>query len=172
MKNAFNECSRTAFLDSVSKDFPKISRLVYWCYSQPAELRFGHRCILGSTGVQQGHPLGPLLFSLVLLQFLDSPSVRDSYLLNLWYLDDGTFIGSRSSLLALLSCFAQSGPNFNNNYLACTSIYPNVNFFGLLEIVHFLTSLMQLNALILQTVAWSCWGLWLGDLLSFLNTTA
>ena len=97
---------------------------MYWCYSQPAELRFGHCCILASIGVQQGDLLGPLLFSLVLLQFLDSTSVCDSCLLNLWYLDDGTFIGSRSSFLALLSCLAQSGPNF-----ACTSIYPNVNFF-------------------------------------------
>ena len=62
MKNAFNECSRTAFLSRVYKDFPEISRWVYWCYNQPAELRFGHRRILASTGVQQGDPLGPLQF--------------------------------------------------------------------------------------------------------------
>ena len=42
MKNAFNECSHTAFLDRVSKDFPEISHWVHWCYSQPAELHFGH----------------------------------------------------------------------------------------------------------------------------------
>ena len=83
MKNAFNECSRTAFLSRVYKDFPEISRWVYWCYNQPVELRFGHRRILASTGVQQGDPLGPLLFSSVLLQFLGSNPVSENCLLSL-----------------------------------------------------------------------------------------
>ena len=87
-----NECNRSAFLDGVCKEFPEISPWVYWCYSQPAELRFGHRHILASTGVQQGDPLGPLLFSLVLVQFLCSISFSETCLLNLWYLDDGTFM--------------------------------------------------------------------------------
>ena len=51
MKKAFNECNRSAFLDGVCKEFPEISPWMYWCYSQPAELWFGHRCILASTGV-------------------------------------------------------------------------------------------------------------------------
>ena len=91
------------------------------------ELRFGHHCILASTGVQQGDPLGPLLFSLVLLQFLDLTSVRNSCFLNLWYLDDGTFIGSRSSLLALLSCFAHSGLSFglHINLSKCELFWPS-----------------------------------------------
>jgi len=112
MKNAFNECNRTSFLDRVSEDFPEIAPWVHWCYSQPAELRFGNRRILASTGVQQGDPLGPLLFSLVLVQFLNSNPLDEACLLSLWYLDDGTFIGSRSSLQALLSCFAKFGPHF------------------------------------------------------------
>ena len=41
MKNAFNECNRSAFFTRVSEDFPEISAWVKWCYSQPAELRFG-----------------------------------------------------------------------------------------------------------------------------------
>jgi len=36
MKNAFNECSRTAFFERVGEDFPEISAWVEWCYSQPA----------------------------------------------------------------------------------------------------------------------------------------
>ena len=83
MKNAFNECNRSAFLDGVCKEFPEISPWVYWCYSQPAELRFGHRRILASTGVQLGDPLGPLPFSLVLVQFLCSISYSETCLLNL-----------------------------------------------------------------------------------------
>jgi len=47
----------------VSEDFPEIAPWVHWCYSQPAELLFRNRHILASAGVQQGDPLGPLLFS-------------------------------------------------------------------------------------------------------------
>ena len=54
MKNAFNECSRTAFFERVAEDFPEISAWVKWCYSHPAELRFGSRRIMASSGVQQG----------------------------------------------------------------------------------------------------------------------
>jgi len=85
-------------------DCPEISCWVYyWFYSQPAKLGFGHRRILASTGVQQDDPLGPLLFSLVLLQFLDSTSPSERCLLSLWYLDDGTF----GIVLSLSSEFAR-----------------------------------------------------------------
>ena len=56
---------------------------------------------MASSSVQQGDPLGPLLFSLVLLQFIDFFKLHGLVKLNLWYLDDGTFIGSKSSLLKL-----------------------------------------------------------------------
>ena len=100
---------------------------MYWCYSQPAELRFGHRRILASTGVQQGDPLGPLLFSLVLVQFLRFISFSETCLLNLWYLDDGTFIGTRSCLHALLSHFTESGPSFGLyiNLSKCELYWPS-----------------------------------------------
>jgi len=35
MKNAFNECDRSAFFTRVTEDFPEISAWVKWCYSQP-----------------------------------------------------------------------------------------------------------------------------------------
>jgi len=98
MKNAFNECDRSAFFIHVSEDFPEISAWVKWCCSQPAELRFGSRQVLASSGVQQGDPLGLLLFSLVILQFIDAVNLCDHVKLNLWYLDDGTFVGPWSSL--------------------------------------------------------------------------
>jgi len=51
MKNAFNECSRHAFFARVLDDFPGISAWVKWCYSQPAELRFGKNRLAASSGV-------------------------------------------------------------------------------------------------------------------------
>ena len=69
MKNAFNECDHSAFFSHGSEDFPEISAWVKWCHSQLAELHFGSRQVSASSGVQQGDSLGPLLFSLVILQF-------------------------------------------------------------------------------------------------------
>ena len=113
MKNAFNECNRTSFLAKVLECFPEISAWMQWCYTQPAELRFGDQRILAAAGVQQGDPLGPLLFSLVVLDFVQSVSLHRSTCLSLWYLDDGTFIGPRSSLNSLLSTFSQDGPDLD-----------------------------------------------------------
>ena len=62
--------------------------------------------------MQQGDPLGPLLFSLVILQFIDAVNLRDFVELNLWYLDDGTLVGKQYSLSSLLSLFATRGPDF------------------------------------------------------------
>jgi len=55
-ENCLNECSHTVFLSCVHDE---ISHWLYWCYNQPAELHFGHRCFLASTGVtvQQGNLL-------------------------------------------------------------------------------------------------------------------
>ena len=81
MKNAFNECSRHAFFARVLDDFPGIAA---WCYSHPAELRFGKNRLVASSGVQQGDPLGPLLFSFIILQFIDAVQLCDLVELNFW----------------------------------------------------------------------------------------
>ena len=127
MKNAFNECSRASFLAKVSECFTDISAWTHWCYAQPAELRFGDQRILASAGVQQGDPLGSLLFSLVLLGFIHSAGLHSSVCLPLWYLDDGTFIGPRSSLTTLLISFSQDGPAFglHLNLAKCEIFWPS-----------------------------------------------
>jgi len=74
VKNTLNECEHSAFFACVSEDFPEIFVWINWWYSQSAELLFGNRQLLASSGVQQGDPLGPLLFftcnSLMLLNFV------------------------------------------------------------------------------------------------------
>ena len=68
----------SAFFTRIADDFPEISPWVKWCYSQPAELRFGS---LRTHLVQQGDPLGSLLFSLVLMQFIDFVKLHDLVLI-------------------------------------------------------------------------------------------
>ena len=43
-----------------------IYNFVHQCYSQSSSLRFGHEVLNSSEGVQQGDPIGPLLFALAL----------------------------------------------------------------------------------------------------------
>ena len=53
--------------------------------------------ISSQSGVQQGVPLGPMLFALVLNKLVSSIEADDDFfhiLLNAWYLDDGVLAGN------------------------------------------------------------------------------
>ena len=83
-----------------------------WCYQYLANLQLGPLAFQCSKGVQQGDPLGLLLFSLVLLDFMDSIDILSAVSFQLWYLDDGTFAGTRSAVAELLELFQECGPCF------------------------------------------------------------
>ena len=64
--NAFNSVQRDVFLKECYEKFPQIYKWVHFCYSQHSFLFFGSYIIPSQAGVQQGDPLGPFLFCLVL----------------------------------------------------------------------------------------------------------
>ncbi len=102
-QNAFNECNRNTFLTRLESELPALFNWAYWCYYHPAQLRFGHHALLSTSRVQQGDPLGPLLFSLTLSELLKMIKIPEEVKLNTWYLDDGALIGPRPVIADILS---------------------------------------------------------------------
>ncbi|GJS42882.1 putative reverse transcriptase domain-containing protein [Tanacetum coccineum] len=93
LKNAFNLVDPEVMLREVRLCCPAISRWVEFCYSNPARLYYGEHTLWSCQRVQQGDPLSPLLFSLVLHPL--TCKIMDFFSLSLhaWYLDDGIIVG-------------------------------------------------------------------------------
>ena len=100
MSNAFNLVFRQALLEECAVHFPELLPWVGWCYGSHPTLWHPLGQLSSETGVQQGDPLGPLLFSLVLHKLvLSIAQDKDclSLLSNRWYLDDGVLSGHSHS---------------------------------------------------------------------------
>ena len=89
-RNAFNSLRRDKMLLAVRELAPALYPFVHSSYSSPSSL-FWHDSILQSAeGVQQGDPLGPLLFCLSIHDLCSQ--LRSEF--NVWYLDDGSVGGT------------------------------------------------------------------------------
>ena len=89
MKNAFNMVSRQALLSECSTHFPELLPCASWCYSQHPILWHPLGRLHSEQGVQQGDPLGPLFFSLVLnilVSKITSSGVCADLSYHAWYL--------------------------------------------------------------------------------------
>ena len=87
---------------------------VSWCYDSHSILWHPKGTISSQSGVQQGDPLGPMLFALVLRKLVSSIEADDGCFdlsLNLWYLDDGVLAGERSAVVRALHLIKELGPH-------------------------------------------------------------
>ena len=120
--NAFNCVSRQAFLEQCRHHFPGLSRWAEWCYARPSKLYFGSETISSENGVQQGDPIGPLLFALALQPLLlDLERGRSDQGLQLVYsyLDDLILAGNQKEVAGafhfLKRAASQIGLEFNTS---------------------------------------------------------
>ncbi|KAL5484116.1 hypothetical protein EMCRGX_G020564 [Ephydatia muelleri] len=104
--------------------------------------------VSSQSGVQQGDPLGPMLFALVLHKLVTSIEVDDDCLhliLEAWYLDDGVLARERSAVIRALHLIEELGPhsglhiNFSkcelfsrngNSHFPQSSLLPNLDILG------------------------------------------
>ena len=68
--------------------------------------------IASNNQLVQGNPLGPLLFSLVVMELLDELGHSPGIKLQLWFLDDGSSIAKWSTILSLLKINPSVDPHF------------------------------------------------------------
>ena len=129
LENAFNKVSRNTMLEAVSAFAPELLAWVGFLYGARSVLWFGHLKVDSEQGVQQGDPLGPLLFALVMSLIIirihqacgrddlpapDTPAAQPAHTaqlaLNHWYLDDGVLGGSHRLIATAIAILEQEGP--------------------------------------------------------------
>ena len=89
----------------------------------------GGTIIRSEAGVQQGDPLGPLLFAILLFplsQIIDS-NLSSPAKLRSWYLDDGHYVASYAQCCKIISIIKRFGPRdgMSLNSIKCLMWTPN-----------------------------------------------
>ena len=96
MMNALNSVRRDHVLQTCMDRTPEIAKLSFLAYSKLSSVNASGHSISSSTGVQQGDPIGPLLYALAVDQIASGVEPE----LSVWYLDDATIGGSPESVLS------------------------------------------------------------------------
>eukprot|EP00731_Ephydatia_muelleri_P022875 Em0015g458a len=133
MRNAFHLVSRQAVLDECATFFPELLPWVTWCYGTYPLLwhQLGH--LSSETGVQQGDPFGPLLFSLVFQRLISSIDHADGDCLQVLFQAWWVLTGSHSAVLRALSLIEELGPSLGSHINLAKfkfSHYPNLDILG------------------------------------------
>ncbi|XP_065315661.1 uncharacterized protein LOC135924531 [Gordionus sp. m RMFG-2023] len=107
--NAYNTLSRNTFLHSICFHFPAYTKFLFSCYQSPTILQFNKEKILSVEGIQQGDPLGSLLFSLGINDMIKSINSSCTLSLHAWYIDDGILSGPSSEIAKAVTIIKEMG---------------------------------------------------------------
>ena len=110
--NAFNSVKSSHSLKATCEFIPGNADFNSFCFSQHKPLFYNNAIIQSESFVQQGDPLGPLLFSLTLWPFIQK--IKTSVLILLQhtgYLDYGFMAGSGDQIKQTLEIAANEAPD-------------------------------------------------------------
>ena len=110
-RNAFNSVKRSHLLQAACDFITGFAAFTYFCYSQHVPLLYNNASLQSESGVQQGDPLGPFLFSLMLWPVIEK--IRDAVpnlTQHTWYLDDGFVASSEDQIRTTLDILPNEGP--------------------------------------------------------------
>jgi hypothetical protein len=118
--NAFNEVSWQKILDIVQEKYPELYPYVKMCYAETPLLWWDGYRMMSAWGFQQGEPLGPLRFGLVMHPVLAEVAkqvvaefpdltVEGVFELFTFYLDDGYVVAMHAALICLGELLAPHG---------------------------------------------------------------
>lgn len=110
--NAFNSANRLQLFEYVREHLPSAASWFELCYRSSPLLHLENHVILSQCGVQQGDPLGPLGFAMVLHPLLQElKSQVPDLVMNAWYLDGGVLYGKPDDLIRAIDIIASIGPS-------------------------------------------------------------
>ena len=95
---AFPTVSRQHALQETSTDAPSLYNAVKFCLSRSSPIYCGGKILYAETGVPQGCPLSPVVFSLAIQPIIRTISRSMGLIWNVWYLDDGLLVGDPQKL--------------------------------------------------------------------------
>ena len=104
-RNAFNSIRRDKMLTAVRDFIPELLPYVHSAYSSPSILLWDDVEVNSSEGVQQGDPIGPLLFCLTIHKLISNLKAE----FNVFYLDDGTIGGKLDDIFDDLKSIEEKG---------------------------------------------------------------
>ena len=104
-RNAFNCVRRDKVMAAIEEFLPSLLPFLHSAYSSSSKLFREDAEVISAEGVQQGDPIGPLLFCITIHKMV----LQIQTAFNVWYLDDGTLGGGEEELLSALKTIQQEG---------------------------------------------------------------